>query len=337
MRKDLRLKVERLKIVEMDSALKEEIDLFIERNLGTIFHETAFNAISAKTLGTELSYYIARNDGKLAGICPCHSVKDRALVSTFSNWTSKDLVYGGWVYDPSSASLEDLHVKTKARWNEALHFSTNIELDPKAPRKPSSVNKYKQAHTLLLRLEGSSEDEVFQGFRHAQKNKIRKAAKLGVRIEQIRPENMVSFYELLTELKENVNKEYSPQAYYREVFSHYFGKRRAACFIAAFDGENVSTLIVLANRAFTTIWMGGRKMGIPNNLYQNELMIWEAIKWAISFGSEYFDFCTVDETKHANLARMKLSFSRDFKPYYYYTVKGLSYRFLSRMRGNAHE
>ncbi len=320
--------MERVPFAELGEDLRGEIDNFIENNMGTIFHETAFNSISARAFGSEFSYFLARKDGRLMGICPCHSIKEGMLIHTYSNLTSKDMVYGGWVYDNGQISIEELQRGMKTKWNEALHYSSNIEINPMIPAKPGIIKRYTKAQTVILRLADASEEELFNSFKHSQKNKIRKAAKLGVTIEKVGPNGIAQFYELLAELKENLNKEYYPKEYFLEIFNHYYSQDRAACFIARYEGESISTLIILANKAFATIWFGGRKMGLPNNLYQNELMIWEAIKWAGSHGSEYFDLCTVDEERYANLSRIKLSFSKDVRLYYFYHKKGLLFRIM---------
>jgi len=327
------LEVKRISINRIEKGLREQVDKLNEEHYGTIFHETAFNHISSEFFETELSFFLAYLNGRLVGICPCHQIRDQLLVHLYSNLTSQDLPYGGWVYDSQAVDLRNLLKHMKLKHNEALHVSSNIELSSDSPYKPESIKHFSQAQTAIIKLAGSSEDELFNGFKHSQKNKIRKAEKLGVKIKQAKPAEIGDFHELLAELKENVNKAYSPMNYFQDVYSHYFGLGRAACLIAQYGGENISTLIILANKAYATIWMGGRKMGIPNNLYQNERMIWEAITWARSYGSAYFDLCVVDETRYPNLARMKLSFSRDLRPYYFYTIRKPAFKVLNRLQG----
>lgn len=327
-----RLQVHRISIGKMDLELRDQIDSFNADHFGTVFHETAFNRMTSGCFATELSYFLAYLNGRLVGIFPCHQVRDKLLVHLYSNLTSQDLPYGGWIYDSQAVRMQSLLKHMKLRYNEALHISSNIELNANTPYKPESVKHFTQAQTAILKLAGLSEDDLFKGFKHSQKNKIRKAEKLGVKIKQAETAEIGDFHELLAELKENVNKAYGPMNYFQDVYSHYFGQGRAACVMAQYEGENISTLIVLANKAYATIWMGGRKMGIPNNLYQNELMIWEAIKWSRSYGSAYFDLCVVDETRYPNLARMKLSFSRDLRPYYFFTKKKAAFAILKRLR-----
>ncbi len=322
------LQVKRMQIGNMNSPLLHEIDSFNDKHYGTVFHETMFNTIASETLGTVLSYYLAYVDGRLAGICPCHTISQGLTKSSFSNLTSFDIPYGGWVYDSSAVSLGRLLQNTKTKFNEALHVSSNIEIMDSTPYRDEAVS-HTAAKTVLLDLSASSEDDIFASFTHAQRNKIRKAEKLGVEIKSIGPENFSAFFELVSELKIKVNKQIRERDYYSRIFSQYFQQGRACCYVAQYEGVNISTLLLLANHSYTTIWIGGRKMGIPNNLYQNELMIWESIKRGKSHGSEYFDLCVLNEDKYPNLARMKLSFSKNVRDYYLYSMKGLAYKILN--------
>jgi hypothetical protein len=325
--------IKRIPFQEIRANLRQEIDDFNERFQGTIFHETAFNSITSEVQGTRLSYYLAYTGGELAGICPCHTY-DKGLVKlSFSNLTSFDLPYGGWVYDNGRINLNDLISRTRVGYNEMMQISSNIEVSEAIPYKGDGIRQYTTGKTVILKLEGSSEDELFEALKHAQKNKIRKAAKMGVEIVNSPPERIGEFYDLLAELKNNVNKEVSPQDYYQRIYAHYYAQGRATCLIARYGEENISSLIMLANKSFATIWFGGRKIGIPNNLYQNELMIWEAVKWSHSFGSKYFDLCTLDEQRYPQLARIKLSFSKDLRPYYYYSLKGPAFKLLNKVQG----
>lgn len=327
-----RLKVKRVSIDGIDRELRKRIDTFIEDHDGTVYHETAFNQISSESFGSEFSYFLAYINNNIVGICPCHTFKHGLVRQSYSNPSSYDLPYGGWIYDSGAVSLDQLLKHTIIRKNEALHISTNIELSSNTPYVSKAIKNHTQAQTGILRLEGNGTDEIFNGFKHKQKNKIRKAEKLGVRITPSESDDIDIFYDLMAELKTNVDKPIYPKEYFERIFSHYFHQGRALCLVARHEGTCISTLIVLANKAFATIWMGGRKMGIPNNLYQNELMIWEAIKWATKTGSKYFDLCTIDDERYANLARIKLSFSDQVLPYYHYSKKGLVYKVLNRLQ-----
>ncbi len=326
--------IRKLEIGLMAPDLVDEVDSFIEANNGTIFHEIFLNKATADTCGTVLTYYLAYKKNVLAGVFPCHTTIDGFVRRSFSNLTSHDLPYGGWVYDKSTVSIEQLHKGLKVKFNEALSVSTNIELSKDSPCLDPSSRHFSTAKTVILGLAGKSEEDLFSGFTHSQRNKIRKAAKLGVVVTPINPGNIEAFYGLLVELKDKINKTYKPQEYFGSVFEHYHRAGRACCLMAQYGGEDISTLIVLANKAYATLWYGGRSMGIPKNLYQNELLIWEAIRWARGYGSRYFDLCTVDEERHPNLARMKLSFSKEIYPYYRYVSKGFAYKALNKLQSS---
>lgn len=323
------IRIERHRVTDIDDHLRSDIDKFTEIYRGTVFHEITFNRIFSEVFGTRMTYFLAWSGDGLIGVCPCHTFKEGLIEHTYSSPTSFEIPYGGWIYNNKVISVQQLMSGMKLSPKEALHMSTNIE--------PPGMNSYDclsrkttMAHTVILDLAGKSVDSIFESFSHGQRNKIRKAEKLGVTIIPIGSNDFDSFQDLVIELKENVAMQIRDREYYERVFSEYHGLNRCCCLGAVYNGEIISTLILLANKAFTTIWIGGRKMGITKNLYQNELMIWEAIKWAKGFGSDYFDLCVINEEKYPNLARMKLSFSKEIWDYHYLNVISPAFKVLNR-------
>lgn len=51
---------------------------------------------------------------------------------------------------------------------------------------------------------------------------------------------------------------------------------------------------------------------------------------ANEFSSQYFDLCGLDEDKLPHLARIKLSFSKDIRNFYFYLKRRPAYPFLRR-------
>jgi hypothetical protein len=308
----------------------DEILRLNERHGGTIFHEPAFNKIASEVFHTRLSYFLAMQDGLMIGFCPCHSFKDRLLTHSFSNLSSYEIPYGGWVFDDSRASYSELLRLTPLEFTEGLHISTSIDFDPERQVFPID-NACSTLRTLVLKICDMGAESIFDQFSSKQKNKIRRAYKVGVRAENISPDNFDVFWDLSSELKRRTGLKIRDKTYYKRVFSHYHNLGMAQCIAAKHHDEFISTMILMANPNYAIAWVAGRKSDLPNNLYQNEMLFWEAIKWGISRESKYFDFCGLDEEKLPQLARIKLSFSDDVKNFYTFTKKRMGYRVLNRL------
>jgi len=91
-------------------------------------------------------------------------------------------------------------------------------------------------------------------------------------------------------------------------------------------------MILLANNNYTIAWIAGRQTDISNNLYQNEYLWWESIIWAKKYGSKYLDLCGLDELKLPQLARIKLSFSKNIVPFYLIVKKTLLFRVINKIQ-----
>lgn len=177
------MKVIRKSIESITEKEKLQIDKLIEENNGTVFHETEFNIIASDIFDTELTYFMAYENNILAGICPSHTFKDKLLFLSFSNLSSYEIPYGGWIHN-ESISVEKLIKYTKVKLNEVLFYSSNISSDEykfDVPNKLKPVRK----QTVILNLSPPL-DEIFKSrINHKLRNKILRAEKLGITVEKI--------------------------------------------------------------------------------------------------------------------------------------------------------
>lgn len=326
------MEIVRKQIEYINHADRKQISEFVESNGGTVFHETAFNIIASDIFDTKLTYYLAYKENELIGVCPCHTFKEKLLHFSFSNLSSYEIPYGGWIHN-KSISDEKLIKYTKVKYNEALIYSSNIQIgetnfDCSGNMKP--VRK----QTVILNL-SQSLDEIFKsGINHKLRNKILRAEKLGVTVEKINTDKINLFLNLSGELKTKTGMKQRGTGFYQKVMNEYEKKDKAVCLAAKFNNEYVSAMILLANKNFTIAWVAGRKIDLPNNLYQNELLWWESIKWAKNTGSSYLDLCGLDEINLPHLARIKLSFSKEIVPFYMITKKKLVFKILNKVQNN---
>ena len=77
-------------------------------------------------------------------------------------------------------------------------------------------------------------------------------------------------------------------------------------------------------------WQGASRAVAPR-LGQNELLQWEAIKWAKRIGCEYYDLCVIEQKRLPNIAKFKLGFSKNIIPFYLLNIKPLGFKILSRL------
>lgn len=323
------MRIIRKKISEIDSKESSKINQFIEENKGLIFHETKFNEIVSGSFNTNLSYLLAYENNKLAGICPMHTIKKGFLNLTYSNPAIFEVPYGGWVFDNKQVSIQHLLNQTNPSFNEHLTYWSNIQIKEDSDGYDNLAFTSHQTAVIDL---SPDEDTIWKGVINSKRrNMIRKALKSEVKVKLYGAEGFESYYPLMADMHDKANLETKPVSYYENVLHNYFVKKQAVIFLAKMNSKVISGVILLGNKNVMHYWQGASKKDGPN-LGQNELLQWEAIKWAKDNGSKYYDLCVVEKERLPNIARFKLGFSKNIVPFYLLNMKPISFRILSRLQ-----
>lgn len=318
------------KISEFDEINRNKISIFINEFNGTPFHEVDFNILISHFYDTNLYFLIAEKNDDFVGVCPIHELKSGVLKQSYTSLSSFEVPYGGWIFDSNKISLKLLLSGLKMNILNKLIYSSNIQINGDEYKK-NEISNLKINKTVVLDL-SPSEEEILAVMKSKQRNKIKRAHKLGITIEEIPFTNIEEFYFLSNELKEKIGKKYTPIILYSKVLEVYSKKGRAICLAAKYKGEFISSMILIANKNFAIAWVAGRRMKIQNNLYQNELLWWESIKWSKKVGSKYLDLCGIDEVNLPHLARLKLSFSKEVIPFYSFSKSSLMFKIVNHFQ-----
>ncbi len=306
----------------------ESIHSILFENFGTVFHEPEFNAVVETIFKTKFYYNLLYNrEGKLIALCPLHLIKQHSLKMVYSNPTIYEVPYGGWVYNENEISLEKLISRIKLFSNEALIYTSipQVKVD-----EYKNVPHTKVFQTPIIELDYSL-DEIFS--RYISKNtrrNIKRAPRKGISIEKLNLENFHVFMQLFKSLKKTVGLPFYSDDFYIEVLKQYHLKDNIAVFASKLNGEYLSGIIVIGNINMMHAWLAGRAGKIPKNVYQNELLWWETIKWAKQRGARYYDLCVVEPERLPNIAQFKLGFSKVIVPFYFIQKRSPSYRIIAR-------
>jgi len=325
------MKIIRKKFTEVDNKEILEIDELIENNFGLIFHETQFNRIVSESFNTELSYFVAyNNDNKIIGICPLHTIKKGLIKLTYSNPAIFEVPYGGWIFDNSEISISDLIKQMKIGFNESLIYWSNIQIED--DKYKNLQTKKTELQTPIIDLSYTTDEILHRYVSKKQRQDIRRASRKGVSIEKLDLENFEVFKKLSKTLKNTIGLKAKPEIFYDKLYRCYFDKNKISAFAAKFEGKYISTYLNIGNRHIVHVWIAGRIVNLPKSLCQNQLLMWESIKWAKKNGSKYFDLCVLEQKRLPHIARFKLGFSKNIVPFYHLTKKPMSFRILSRIQ-----
>ena len=320
------MKVIRKSINEISELEKNQINSFIEKNDGLIFHESNFNEIASQAFKTEISYFLAFDNNKMVGICPIHSINTKLTKQSYSNPSQFEIPYGGWVFDKNKTSLRDLWRKMNISWNESLtYWSSFLTID--FPH----IKGRREFHTGLVNLKMDLEDIWMKELTSTQRNKIRRAQKNGIEIIIEGIDSINIFYKLLMEMNRKSEIHSKQIKYYKDIFQKY-SFVNAAIFFAAKDKKIISCLFLVGNSNVIHYWQGATVFDVEKNLYQNELLHWEAIKWSQKRGSSYYDLCVIEPERLPSIAQFKMGFTKKLIPFYYISKKTFVFKVLNKIQ-----
>lgn len=318
------IKVYRKELLNLNN---KELNSFILKNKGLIFHEPEFNLIVSEFYNTSLFYWIAYEQNEMVGLCPGHLIKRKMLNQIHSNPTIFEIPYGGWVYNRSKISLTELLDSLSLKLNESLSYWTSFE-DSKEIKKEEY---YMKKETAIINLKESKDDILQHVISKNTRHNIRRAKKKGVSFKALNITNFEEFEELSDSLKLNLDMVLPEKGFYKKLFDYYHNDNKISALVAIFNDKNISGLLTIGNENCMHAWIAGRIKELPKNIYQNELLWWESIKWAKSIGSGKYDLCVIEKEQLPGIAQFKLGFSKNLVSFYHLPIRPIPYRVLNRI------
>ena len=110
-----------------------------------------------------------------------------------------------------------------------------------------------------------------------------------ITIRQGTQKDIPDFYRVYTYSSQRIGYTPAPEIYYHKLWEIFEPRGYLKLFLFEYEGEPVTALMVIPFKdtvnAYKIGWSGAYK-----NLYPNDLVWWEAIRWAKSNGYHYFDF-----------------------------------------------
>ncbi len=147
-------------------------------------------------------------------------------------------------------------------------------------------------------------ENVWKGFKKEARENVKKAIKWGFKFEMGEPDDIKTIYEMLKgRYKEQGLKMKINLSYLREICDLFSDSIKI--FLCRRDGEVVTGIVALCFKDRISFWIGGAKSDAK---YANDLIHWEAIKWACENGFKYYEEFGAGTER---LARFKSKFNPD--------------------------
>ena len=248
---------------------------------GLNYHQYGWMKVIRESFGHETTGLMARDgSGKIHGVLPLVLMKSR-LFGTFL--VSVPFVnYGGLLTDSGEAATSllaaavELRDRCGARHVELRH----LREEP----LPLACKRHKV--TMLLPLADDPEQQ-WQGFNAKLRNQVRKAEKSGLKARFGGPELLDDFYEIFVRNMRDLGTPVYGRRFFERVLTIfpdttriigvYLEGRVVAAGIASWYRDTLEVPWASSNKDF-------------KNLCPNNLLYWEAIRFAIGKGFRTFDF-----------------------------------------------
>jgi peptidoglycan pentaglycine glycine transferase (the first glycine) len=149
-------------------------------------------------------------------------------------------------------------------------------------------------NTVLLDLRRSEED-LLAAMKQKTRYNIRLAARRGVTVRQGDEVDLELFYQLYAETARRDVFPIRPAGYYLGVWQRFLADGRAGLLLAGVEGEDVAGLLlfVFGSAAW---YMYGASSDRHRERMPNQLLQWEAMRWARAAGCDLYDLWGAPDT-----------------------------------------
>jgi len=294
------MRIERKKLSELSASQIEEINLFLESNYSTVFHEPRFNSIVSEVFMTKFWYnFVYSSDGRIIALCPFHSKEHGWLRRTYSNPAMYDVRYGGWVYDRSELSLQYLLTHTGVSSNESLTYWSIPQIEY---NDYGSVKGFTEFRTGLIDLSFSLEDILHKSISRKRRETINSAFRKGVVVEELERDRLGIFIDQCSYLKKSIGGQGFPRDYFVKIFDNYISDDRVSVLASKLGSASLATGMMICNKNMAHLWIAGK----PRETHVN--------------------------VPRQDPARFKFGFTKLIVPFYLHVKKGFGFRIVARAR-----
>ena len=301
--------------VQVREAIDERIwDDFVERHpLGTIYHSSLWQHVIQKTYGYRPFYHLLEDhDGTIVGAIPSLYVRSwltgKRIVSYPFSDSCDPLVANTGELNTLLTSLEQTRLDMKAAFYELRLQTPGLLGGSKC--KPHYFNYHLSLSPPL--------DNIFRSF---HKNCIQRAIKAAEKGEvETRVSTSLSdlkaFYRLHTQTRRRQGVPVQPFRLFRNLWSALVPRDMLRLFLAYHRGKCVAAIVVLrcGKRAYYK-YGASDKASMP--LKANQLIMWEAIRWAKQAGCDCFDFGRTSSSNEG-LSQYKSRWGTERLPLHYH-------------------
>jgi predicted N-acyltransferase len=282
-----------------DNQQKEWDDTVLSSPHGTIFHTWAWLKIIQKNTNSRFLPLMAYKGNQLVALYPVFIQKKGIFTLAFSPPSRTYLLYLGPVIagydDMKQDKKESLLLEIQEGINHFLISEvgcTYIRIRPSPGIYDSRYLSWTgysvtPQYTYRLNLSGGI-DTIWSRFDRKLRVNIHKAEREQVTVKEGNREDLLAISDTLTRrFQEQGFKTNDYRNYLMDIYDVFYPEH-LKIFVAYYHGECVGGMVSLCFNKIMYLWIGIPKSDIPG-LSPNDLVQWEAIKWACRNGFSFYE------------------------------------------------
>ncbi len=269
------------KILSLTDQYNSKWDEYIKQSPeGTFYHLTGWKKMIEKTFGLQALYLMALSEtNELMGVLPLFYMKDllrrKYLVSIPYS------AYAGVCADDETIKNALFNKAKKLAFEREVQYIEIRKLGERAFELPTKEDFV----TMFLELERDEEYIWKHQLNAKARNKVRKAYSEGLTID-FGKKYLDDFYKILSINIRDLGSPNYPKLFLENLFKE-FGDS-AGIFVVKYQKKIIAgMLFVCFKNVFLDPWAASLRE--YNKLRPNDILYWEAIKYASEKGYEYFD------------------------------------------------
>ena len=314
---------------------------------GTIFHTWEWLKIVEKHTEGKLYPLIGYKGTEPVGIYPFFYIKKFGIKIALSPPPKVLMLYLGPAFAKYEKIKQDKKELLFINFQQALdQFLEDLGCNYTRIRTPPGLidsrplkwagYKVDPLYTYFIDL-GKGLEYVWNNLTKSLRRSIEKAKKAGLIVEEGDKEDLefvrVAMYNRFREMGSKVPKHYYKQ-YLADIYDAFFPEHMKI-FTAKYNNDKIGGIILLCYKHVASYWFGIPKINLKG-IYPNDLIQWEAIKWA--YGNGYRLYEEMDAGDDPRLRHFKAKFNPDLVPWYsatkyssqFYKIAEIIFNFIRR-------
>lgn len=245
-----------------------------------LYHHLGWKDVVESAYGHLAPYLVTKSEGRITGVLPLVLIKSRIFGSSLTSLPFLD--FGG-----IAAADGD---SRRLLLDEARSLGERFGVDYVELRQvePNAGDIQTSTHKVLMTMDlGANEDELWKKLSSERRNRVRRAQKSDLAVDVADRSKLALFYDIWTKNMRDLGSPPHSLEFFDRILTS-FGDRCAILLVRYGETYIGAALALYWKDTLSVPWVSSLREHF--RLYPNNILYWEAMRFAIAKGITRFDF-----------------------------------------------